>query len=60
MEIHRILEVVALGAIPVIENCEPHRSGFFPPNELIIGNGSQGMVRFVFKNINNGKEMDIL
>lgn len=60
METHRILEAVALGAIPVIENCEPHQSQFFPLKHLIIGNGTHGMMGFVESYIDNGKEMDRL
>lgn len=51
METHRIYEAVILGAIPVIENCEPEFSDFFPIPELLHPNGKE-MVRFVvnFKN----------
>lgn len=60
METHRIYEAVALGAIPVIQNCEPHQSHFFPLKQLIIGNGTDGMLTFVESYIGNGKEMDKL
>lgn len=60
METHRIYEAVALGAIPVIQNCEPHQSQFFPLTQLIIGNGTNGMLGFVGKYIGNGKEIDKL
>lgn len=60
METHRIYEAASLGAIPVIENCEPHQSRFFPLEQFIIGNGTSGMIAFVEKYILKSKEIDKL
>lgn len=51
METHRIYETIILGAIPVIENCEPELSNFFPIPELLFATPKE-MVQFVvnFKN----------
>lgn len=60
METHRIYEAVSVGAIPVIQNCDPRNSRFFPFDKLIIGNGTNGMMAFVEKYLHNGKEADKL
>lgn len=59
METHRIYEVLILGAIPVIENCEPHQSDFFPFQSLLF-NGPREMVAFVTKYLNQPRELDQL
>lgn len=54
METHRIYEAIILGAIPVIENCEPELSNFFPIPELLLSTPEE-MVQFTvkFKNRSN-------
>lgn len=46
METHRIYESIVLGAIPVIENCEPELDGFFPFSRLMFRT-TRDMVNFV-------------
>lgn len=58
METHRIYEAIAMGAIPVIENCEPKMSQFFPFRPLITGKKVSSMSRFVERYIEMDKEMD--
>lgn len=60
METHRIYEAIVMGAIPVIENCEPKVSQFFPFKQLITGKKASAMSRFVERYIEKDKEMDRL
>ncbi|CAN8077328.1 unnamed protein product [Agarophyton chilense] len=60
METHRIYEAIALGAIPVIENCDPAVSHFFPFTELLIDGDIQNMVEFVQRYLHKEHEIDAL
>lgn len=60
METHRIYEALSLGAIPVIENCEPHLAQFFPFRELIIDGEPSEMVKFVESFAGNPDKVDAL
>lgn len=60
METHRIYEALALGAIPVIENCDPEGSAFFPFRQLLISDGPEGMVQFVEQYLNRPHRIDHL
>lgn len=60
METHRIYEALSLGAIPVIENCSPEVSHFFPYEELLIEGGTEEMVRFVESYKDKSEKIDDL
>lgn len=60
METHRIYEAIILGALPVIENCQPEVAGFFPFPSLIVSGGVQGMIDFVARYSKMPKEMDLI
>lgn len=60
METHRIYEAIALGAIPVIENCDPSVADFFPFKETMIDGGPSEMVSFVERFIGKPNEVDAL
>lgn len=60
METHRVYEALSLGAIPVIENCDPDVSYFFPFRELLVNGGTKGMLRFVQEYADNPDEIDAL
>ncbi|KAI0560248.1 hypothetical protein FGB62_120g128 [Gracilaria domingensis] len=60
METHRIYEAIALGAIPVIENCDPHVSDFFPFRELLVDGDIENMIEFVKRYEDKPNEIDLL
>lgn len=60
METHRVYEALSLGAIPVVENCDPGVSSFFPLGELLVDNGVEEMVRFVEQYIDRPDEINKL
>lgn len=60
METHRIYEALALGAIPVIENCDRDASYFFPFDELLIDGGPAEMISFVEQYVDLPHETDVL
>lgn len=60
METHRIYEAVALGAIPVIENCDDAVSHFFPFRELVVDTPLENMLQFVQQYADDNEEIDKL
>lgn len=60
METHRIYEAVSLGAIPIIENCEPHLSHFFPFRDLVVDGQMSEMIKFVASFLDKQEEIDRL
>lgn len=60
METHRIYEAVALGAIPIIENCHPAVSHFFPVKRLLFDAGTDLMISFVERFMNDPEAADRL
>lgn len=60
METHRIYEALSLGAIPIIENCDPTVSHFFPFRELIIDGGPEEMLKFVEGYLDQSERIDDL
>lgn len=58
METHRIYEAIIMGAIPVIENCEPNVAEFFPFRPLISGKNVSAMSDFVERYVEKDDEMD--
>ena len=60
METHRIYEAISLGAIPVIENCDPENSYFFPYRDLLVDGGPEMMVEFVRGYLHQPEEVDAL
>lgn len=60
METHRLYEAISLGAIPVVENCEPKLSPFLPFRDTIITGGVENMTKFVSQYAHNLNAIDIL
>lgn len=60
METHRLYEAISLGAIPVVENCEPKQSPFLPFRDTIINGGVVNMTNFVSQYAHNRQAVEIL
>lgn len=60
METHRLYEAISLGAIPVVENCEPKLSPFLPFRDTIINGGVENMTKFVSQHAHNPHTVEIL